>query len=260
MNDLTNYFIISIAYESIWWKFCSLPGMSQRNSLQSYFKQTLTLAEFPIPCTPVIWRINKTRLTQQISIHKAYQFETKKYSIVQGINHGKVCVVDINSRMGWGRSPSDRPAARQPTRELMSTTYTYPWLIPIITWCRQFPSSSTNILLIKSKLKLESRAFVVGVAMSPRNLGGKYRCRPHPRWWKCTRQFFSGKQRVSIELHQSGVIAWRQHRRSCGVCKDWISLAHCPFQRKWRVLHIRYISVLEQVGMSFNGIVYLVKV
>ena len=106
-----------------------------------------------------------------------------------------------------GRSPSDRPAARQPTRELMSTTHTYPWLIPIITWCWQFPSLSTNILLIKSKLKHESRAIVVIVAMSPRYLGGKYRCRPHPRWRKCTRQFFPGNKSVSIELHQSGVIA-----------------------------------------------------
>ena len=53
-----------------------------------------------------------------------------------------------------------------------------------------FPSLSTNILLIKSKLKLESRAIVVGVAISPRNLGDKYRCRPHHRWRKCTRQFF----------------------------------------------------------------------
>ena len=55
-------------------------------------------------------------------------------------------------------------------------------------------------------------------------------------------------------------LAWRQHRRSCGVFKSWISVAHCPFQWKWRVLHIRYISVLEQVGMSFNGIAYLMKV
>ena len=39
-------------------------------------------------------------------------------------------------RAGWsrGRSPRDRPAARQHTRELMSTTHTHPWLIPIITW------------------------------------------------------------------------------------------------------------------------------
>ena len=40
----------------------------------------------------------------------------------------------------------------------MSTTHTYPWLIPIIKWCRQFLSLSTNILSIKSKLKLELRA------------------------------------------------------------------------------------------------------
>ena len=93
-----------------------------------------------------------------------------------------------------GRSPSDRPATRQPTRELMSTTHTYPWLILIITWCWQFPSLSTNILLITSKLKLESRAIIVGVAMSPRNIGGKYRCRPHSRWRKCTRQFFLGSR------------------------------------------------------------------
>ena len=74
----------------------------------------------------------------------------------------------------------------------MSTTHTNPWLIPIITWCRPFPFVPTNILLIKSKLKLESRAIAVDVAMSPRNLGGKYRCRPHPRPRTCTRQFFAG--------------------------------------------------------------------
>ena len=143
-------------------------------------------------------------------------------------------------------------AARQHTWELMSRTHTYPWLIPIITWYRKFPSSSTNILLIKSKLKLESRAIAVRVAMSLRNFGGKSRCRPHPRSRKYTRQFFCGKQRVLIELHHSGVIAWRQRSRSCGVIKSRISVAHCPFQRKWRVLHNYGISVLEQVGMSFK--------
>ena len=48
--------------------------------------------------------------------------------------------------------PRDRPVAGQNTRELMSTTHTYPWLIPIITWCRQFPWLYVNILLSKSKL------------------------------------------------------------------------------------------------------------
>ena len=55
-----------------------------------------------------------------------------------------------------------------------------------------FPFVPTNILLIKSKLKLESRGIAVDVAMSPRNLGGKYRCRLHPRPRTCTRQFFAG--------------------------------------------------------------------
>ena len=49
-----------------------------------------------------------------------------------------------------GRGPSDHPAARQHIRELMSTTHTYPWLIPIITWCRPFLFVTTNILLINS--------------------------------------------------------------------------------------------------------------
>ena len=167
-------------------------------------------------------------------------------------------VVGINSRVCCheGAAPSKIHSNNKPK------THTYPWLIPIITWCWPFPFFSTNILLIKSKLKLESRAIAVGVAMSPRNLGGKYRCRPHPRSRKFTCQFFLWNQGVLIELHQSGVIAWRpwQHRRSCGVLKGWISVAHCPFQRQWRVLHIWYISVLEQVGMSFNGIAHLMKI
>ena len=81
-------------------------------------------------------------------------------------------------------------------RCVMSTTNTYPWFIPIISWCRQFPSISTNIVLIKSKWKLESNTFAVGVAMSPRNLGGKYRCHPHPRSRKCTRQVFAEAERI----------------------------------------------------------------
>ena len=89
------------------------------------------------------------------------------------------CVL-LTSTPEWVVSPRRaitwaQPSARQPM---------------IITWCWQFPSLSTNILLIKSKLKHESRAIVVGVAMSPCNLGCKYRCRPHSRWRKCTRQFF----------------------------------------------------------------------
>ena len=151
-----------------------------------------------------------------------------QYYIDKGINHGYVCVVDINSRV----------CCLAPRRDNT-------WLIPIITSCWQFPSISTPILLIKSILKLESRAIAARVPMSPRNLGGKYRCRPHPRSRKCTRQFFFAGSRTC---------------RSCGVFKNWISVAHWPFHRKWRVLHNYDISVLEQVGMSFNGIAYLMKV
>ena len=147
-------------------------------------------------------------------------------------------------------------------------------LIPIITWCRQFPSVSTNILLIKSKSKLELKAFAVGVAMSPHNLGASIAGAPTlGRSRKCSRQVFfffffffffwgGGELDVLIELHQSGVIVWRpwQLRRSCSVFKNRISVAHCPFQRKWRVLHIWYISVLEKVGVSFNGMAKSMKV
>ena len=95
----------------------------------------------------------------------------------------------------------------------MSTTHTYPWLITIITWCRPFPFVPTNILLIKSKLKLESRAIAVGVAMSPRNLGGKYRCRPPPLAANLHTTVFCRNQSVLIELYQSGVIwlIWVTH-------------------------------------------------
>ena len=70
--------------------------------------------------------------------------------------------------------------AKQHKRDLMSTRQTYPWLIPIITWCRQFTSSSANILLIKCKLQLEPRTVAVDVAMSRRNPDDKNRFRPTP--------------------------------------------------------------------------------
>ena len=65
-------------------------------------------------------------------------------------------------------------------------------LTPTPSWCGPFPFAPTNNLIIKSKLKFESTAIAVGVDMSPRNLGGKFCCRPHPRQRPCTRQFFVG--------------------------------------------------------------------
>ena len=97
----------------------------------------------------------------------------------------------------------------------MSTTHTYPWLIPIITWCWPFPFVSTNILHVKANWSLNRKQapsalpchhviLVASVAVA-----------------KVQVPVFSGKQSVLIELHQSGVIAWRpwQHPRSCGVFK-----------------------------------------
>ena len=73
-----------------------------------------------------------------------------------------------------------QPAARQHTRELMSTTHAYPWLIPFTWWFQQFWLLNINISLPKYKLKFELRAFPARVAKLPHNLEGKYHSRPHP--------------------------------------------------------------------------------
>ena len=73
---------------------------------------------------------------------------------------------------------------------------------------------------------------------------------------------FAGDWACEIELRQTVVICfpWRQRSWSCGVFKSWVSVAHCPFQWKWQVLHNYDISVFQQVGMFFDGIAYLMKV
>ena len=73
---------------------------------------------------------------------------------------------------------------------------------------------------------------------------------------------FAGDWACEIELRQTGGICfpWRQRSWLCGVFKSWISDAHCPFQWKWQVLHNYDISVLQQVGMFFDGIACLMKV
>ena len=59
-----------------------------------------------------------------------------------------------------------------------------------------FFSTATNIPLIKSNLKSESRATTVSAAVSPRYLGGKCRSRLHPRSRKCACQFLRETERV----------------------------------------------------------------
>ena len=140
-----------------------------------------------------------------------------------------------------GRSPSDRPTSRKQIRKLMSTTHSYPWLIPIITWCQQFCSLSTDILLIKSKLKLGLRATAVSVAMSPRNLGGKYCYCPHPRSRKCTGYFFAGSR--ACQWNCTRVASWLgDNVLYYVVCLQTEFLWHTIlFQLKWQVLHIWFI-------------------
>ena len=73
---------------------------------------------------------------------------------------------------------------------------------------------------------------------------------------------FAGGWACEIELRQTGVICfpWRQRSWSYGVFKCWISDAHFTFQWKWQVLHNYDISVLQRVGMFFDGIACLTKV
>ena len=123
--------------------------------------------------------------------------------------HQLPSVLSRHAGRSRGCSPSDRPAVRQHTEELMSTTHTYPWLIPIITWCPSFPFASTNVLLPKSKLKFELRAIAVGVLMSPRNLGSKYRCRPQPGRESARASFMREAERVNRTAPE------RRHRLTC---------------------------------------------
>ena len=124
-------------------------------------------------------------------------------SVLKGSNM-IVCVLLVsNSRGCCLAAPGDHEDAARVivprwdnTRgSLTPTIHTQSCLIPIITWCHNF-STATNILLIKSNLKFESRATAVSVAMSSRYLSGKYRSRLHPRSRKCACLFLRETGRV----------------------------------------------------------------
>ena len=95
----------------------------------------------------------------------------------------------------------------------------------IITWCHHFFSTATNILLIKSNFKFESRATTVSVAISPRHLGGKYRSRLHPRSRKC--------MPVSVFC--------------CDQAALWMAQSVC-LSVKVKVTELRKSSILTQIG------------
>ena len=122
-------------------------------------------------------------------------------------------------------------------------------------------STVTNILLIKSNLKFDSRATAVSMPCHHVILVASIAVASTPGR-KMRVPVFAGDWACEIELRQTGVICfpWRQRSWSCGVFQSWISDAHCPFHWKWQVLHNYDISVLQQVGMFFDGIACLMKV
>ena len=136
--------------------------------------------------------------------------------LVEGIKHDCVCIVGVKL---------PRVLSRRAGRSR--------WRSPRLWHDATILSTATNILLIKSNLKFESRATAVSVAVSLRYLGGKFRSCLHPVVKKRV-PVFAGDWACEIKLRQTGVICfpWRQRSWSCGVFKSWISFAHCSFQSK----------------------------
>ena len=83
-------------------------------------------------------------------------------------------------------------------RELMTTTHTQPWLIPVETWHQEFRSITTNTQLIVTIWKFEARAITVRIAIILRTLGGKWQSHPRHHFAK-QRMRFCGNS----ELHQA---------------------------------------------------------
>ena len=117
-----------------------------------------------------------------------------------------------------------------------------------------FFSTAINILLIKSNVKFESRATAVSVSMSSRYLGGKYRSRLHTRSRKCTCQFLCVKSNCAKPA-SSASRGYNEVDRV--VCLKVEFQMHTVLSDE----NGNYdISVLQQVGMFFDGIACLMKV
>ena len=142
------------------------------------------------------------------------------------------------------RSPSDRPPARQHPREFHTNNTQTIMFDPDYNMMPPFFSTATNILLIKAIQNLNREQ-----PQSP------LPCHHVILVASITVAFFAGDWACEIELRQTDVICvpWRQQGWSCGVFKS------CPFQWKWQVLHNYDISVLQQVGMFFDGIACLTR-
>ena len=155
----------------------------------------------------------------------------------------------LSRRAGWsrGRSLRDRPAARQHTRELMSTTHTHPWLIPIITWYWLIWLLTINILLTKCKSKFESRAILVRVAMLPRNFEDKYHSRPHPLLMKCEARAISRDPVLMRAIELRCTLDW------CHLPgDDDASIMRCCLKASF-LLHT---ALANEIGELYRSMVY----
>ena len=83
----------------------------------------------------------------------------------------------------------------------------------------------------------ESKAMAVNVAMSPRNIGSRYRGRPRPGLGNARATFLWETKCVKSNCARLASSAWRRRHWLSGVFKSWISDAHCSLQQKWQVLY-----------------------
>ena len=127
----------------------------------------------------VMWMTNSRTCLLDNIICNLYIISSTCHASV--LDDGWVCVVDTNSRVCWSvplRDHTRRGRCQQHIQPLS------------IRWYKEFCSLATNILLIKSKLTLESWVLVVRIAMSPRNIDGQLSSRPQRRSGKCTTIMF----------------------------------------------------------------------
>ena len=163
-----------------------------------------------------------------------------------------VCVLLVSNSLGCCLAA---PARRDNTREsLIPTIHTQSCWIPIITWCHHFFHCNQYSAHWKQfKLWIESNhsplpchhvilVASIAVASTP---GGEN-----------ARVSFCGRLSVWNRTAPD-----RRHLLPVATMKLIMRcVAHCPFKRKWQVLHNYDISVLQRVGMFSDGIACLMKV
>ena len=133
------------------------------------------------------WNPNKLTIIYQISFSNAFLVRNALYVVqilwlfpiieLAALVQAMVCLRDQTwlCVYCWCQTPE---GVVSPRRAITRAQPDYNMIPP-------FFSTATNILLIKSNLKFESRATAVSVAMAPRYLGDKYRSHLHPRSRKC---------------------------------------------------------------------------